>query len=220
MQGLFWLLAVALAVSCAFVAATMAARKHRPAVAFFVLGLATSIVGVVIARFVPSKAPTGSRPVRCPRCNAVTNVPDDQADFECWQCKHESPVPQQHPSALALDETRYKYAKIATTVLLVATAVVFVTIQAHESNRRMDDAQDTFLMICFREENGGYSLGESSRAAITTCEKKYDSFDGGPRWRTLKANLEDYQKCITEARAQMASGSFAKFDECTEISNR
>lgn len=40
------------------------------------------------------------------------------------------------------------------------------------------------------------------------------------RWRALRANLDDYQKCITEARAQMAAGNFAKFDECTEISNR
>lgn len=179
-----------------------------------------SIVGVIIARFIPSTAPAASRPVPCPRCNAVSNVPDDQTEFECWQCKQRSPVPQSPPSPLALDEPRYKYAKIATAALLVATAAVFLTIQFRESSRRMDDAQDTFLTICFREENGGYTLGETSRAAIATCEKKYDSFDGGPRWRTLKTNLDDYEKCITEARAQMASGNFAKFEECTAISNR
>jgi hypothetical protein len=62
MEALFWLLMVALAVACAFVAATIAARKHRPPVAFFILGLATSIVGVIIARFVPR----GHRPAPDP----------------------------------------------------------------------------------------------------------------------------------------------------------
>jgi hypothetical protein len=129
MQSLFWLLAVALPVACAFVAATMAARKHRSPAAFFVLGLVTSIVGVIIARFVPAKAPAGSRLVSCPRCSAVTNVPDGCTEFECRQCKLQSPVLQPHPSLLALDETRYTYAKYAMIVLLIAIAAVFVSIQ-------------------------------------------------------------------------------------------
>jgi hypothetical protein len=65
-----------------------------------------------------------------------------------------------------LDATRFKYAKTAVTVLLLATAAVFLTIQFRESSRRMDDAQDTFPTIWFREENNGYTLGESSRKAI------------------------------------------------------
>jgi hypothetical protein len=26
----------------------------------------------------------------CPKCNAVQNVPDDELDFECWQCHQRS----------------------------------------------------------------------------------------------------------------------------------
>jgi LSD1 subclass zinc finger protein len=33
------------------------------------------------------KPPPGMRAVRCPRCNAVQNIPDSQPTFECWQCK-------------------------------------------------------------------------------------------------------------------------------------
>lgn len=219
-QALFWLLWVALAVTSGFVAATMAARKHRSPVAFFVLGSLTSIIAVIVARFVPSRAPQGSRPVTCPRCNAVTNVADDRSEFECWQCKQQSPVPQPPPSQLALDPTRFKYAKTALTVLLLATVAVFLTIQFRESARQMDDAQDTILMICFREENGSYALGSNSREAIAECEKEHDAFEGGPRWRAMKANLDDWEKCITEARAQMATGNSSKFDECDEISDR
>jgi hypothetical protein len=80
-------------------------------------------------------------------------------------------------------------------------------------------------VTCFGDENGGYlnasySLGDKSRAAITKCEQKYDSFRGGPRWQELKRNLDDYEKCMTEARTLWASGNSAKYNECTEISKR
>lgn len=42
---------------------------------------------VAIQRANPPKAPQGMRAVWCPRCNAVQNIPNDRATFECWQCK-------------------------------------------------------------------------------------------------------------------------------------
>ena len=33
------------------------------------------------------KAPKGSFSRRCTRCSAVQNVPINQGEFECWQCK-------------------------------------------------------------------------------------------------------------------------------------
>lgn len=219
MDALLWLLAFSLAVACAFVSSSIAARKHRNPALFFVLGLVLSLIGVVIAKFLPARAPAGSCPVSCPRCNAVTNVPDGQSEFQCWQCQLESPVPDRPPISINLDDRRYKLAKVAVAVITCALVAVFFVITFQKSAADMDDAQDTILMICFRDKNGPY-IGANSRPAVEACEQEHDAFSGGPRWRELKQNIQDWDACITEARAQMASGNFAKFDECDEISNR
>jgi hypothetical protein len=217
MNAGLWLLVVALAVACAFVASSIAARKHRNPAVFFVLGLVLSLMGVAIAKVLPSRAPAGSRPIKCPRCNAVTNVPDGQSEFQCWQCQLESPVPDRPQSSFNLDDRRYKFAKVAVAVISCALVVVFF-VSAFQSSD-LDDNQDTMLMVCFRDKNGPY-IGANSRPAVEACEREHEAYSGGPRWRELKQNVEDWDVCIAEARAQMARGNWAKFDECDEISNR
>jgi hypothetical protein len=42
---------------------------------------------VIFAKPGLPQAPPGMRAVKCPRCNAIQNVPEKQRTYECWQCK-------------------------------------------------------------------------------------------------------------------------------------
>lgn len=84
----FWLI-------CGVIAAAIGQKKNLSVGGCFALGAFLSIIGIAIV--VAQKpglpeAPHGMRAVRCPRCNAVQNVPEHQATFECWQCKLASDV--------------------------------------------------------------------------------------------------------------------------------
>ena len=45
------------------------------------------VIWVVTNKSRLPKAPKGSFSRRCTRCSAVQNVPINQGEFECWQCK-------------------------------------------------------------------------------------------------------------------------------------
>jgi hypothetical protein len=47
------------------------------------------LIGIFIAVYGMSKkspTPPGMSPVKCSRCNAVSNVQSGQVSFACWQC--------------------------------------------------------------------------------------------------------------------------------------
>ena len=76
-------------VVCGVIAGFIAVKKGRSN-NFFFLGLLLGIVGVVITIFISPghpPPPPGMRAVACARCNAVQNVSETAAEFECWQCK-------------------------------------------------------------------------------------------------------------------------------------
>jgi LSD1 subclass zinc finger protein len=80
----FWL------IVCGIIAMFIGQEKHINMFGSFVLGALLGVIGIVIMLFLPKelpKAPDGTTAVRCPRCNTVQNVPLNQAQFECWQCK-------------------------------------------------------------------------------------------------------------------------------------
>lgn len=57
---------------------------------WFLFGALLFIVALPMAIFSKPglpQAPPGMRAVKCPRCNAVQNIPDTQPEYECWQCK-------------------------------------------------------------------------------------------------------------------------------------
>lgn len=57
---------------------------------WFLFGAMLFIVALPVAIFSKPglpKAPPGMRAVKCPRCNAVQNIPETQPEYECWQCK-------------------------------------------------------------------------------------------------------------------------------------
>jgi hypothetical protein len=77
-------------LAIAVAAAAIARTKNRDALGWFLITGLLPIVGLIIVAVLPSlppMAPAGLRPVRCPRCNAVQNIPSSDAMFECWQCK-------------------------------------------------------------------------------------------------------------------------------------
>ena len=57
---------------------------------WFVFGALLFIVALPMAIFSKAglpQAPPGMRAVKCPRCNTVQNIPQNQPEYECWQCK-------------------------------------------------------------------------------------------------------------------------------------
>ncbi len=90
---------------CGAIAAGIGQAKNRPVGESFVLGLLLGIIGVIIVILLPRglpKAPPGMWAMKCPRCNAVQNVPQTQSEYECWQCKlvqRIAPAPQSAPSS-------------------------------------------------------------------------------------------------------------------------
>jgi hypothetical protein len=80
---------------CGAVAAIIGQRKNFNVAHSFLLGAVLGVIGVFIVavqRANLPKPPPGMRAQRCPRCNAVQNVPEGQPAFECWQCKQVSSV--------------------------------------------------------------------------------------------------------------------------------
>ena len=80
---------------CGGIAAIIGQRKNFNVVHSFALGAVLGVVGVFIVAVQRANLPTpppGMRALRCPRCNAVQNVPEGQPTFECWQCKQVSSV--------------------------------------------------------------------------------------------------------------------------------
>ena len=75
---------------CGIVAAVIGHLKNLSVAQSFALGAFLGPYGVVSVvrekRGLP-KAPAGMRSVKCPCCNAVKNIGETQADYECSQCK-------------------------------------------------------------------------------------------------------------------------------------
>jgi phage FluMu protein Com len=80
---------------CGGVAAVIGQKKNFNVAHSFALGAVLGVIGVFIVavqRANLPKPPPGMRALRCPRCNAVQNIPEGQPTFECWQCKQASSV--------------------------------------------------------------------------------------------------------------------------------
>jgi uncharacterized membrane protein YeaQ/YmgE (transglycosylase-associated protein family) len=86
-QGFVVFLLVA-ALLCGIIAASIATRKGRSGLGFFLLGVLTGVIGVTVAAIVRGDVPPpkGWKTTTCPRCNARQNVQPGQEEFECWQC--------------------------------------------------------------------------------------------------------------------------------------
>lgn len=72
------------------IAAAIARAKNTPVGQAFVVGAVLNVIGIIIVACAKPglpKAPDGMHAVKCPRCNTVQNVPENQRVYECWQCK-------------------------------------------------------------------------------------------------------------------------------------
>jgi hypothetical protein len=81
---------IVIALICGAIAAVIGQKKNFNVGHSFLLGAVLGVIGILIVavqRPNLPKPPPGMSAVRCPRCNAVQNIPDGQATFECWQCK-------------------------------------------------------------------------------------------------------------------------------------
>ena len=89
----FFSITVALIVYCLLcgvVAAVIGHRKNLSVGQSFALGAFLGIYGVAsVAREKPGlpTAPPGMRAVKCPRCNAVQNIGETEAGYQCSRCK-------------------------------------------------------------------------------------------------------------------------------------
>lgn len=71
-------------------------RKNLSGGGSFCWGFFLGIIGLIVV--IAQKpglppAPPGLYATKCPRCNAVQNVPYDAPTFECWQCHLATPLP-------------------------------------------------------------------------------------------------------------------------------
>lgn len=62
------------------------ARKIPNPAAYLFLGALLPLIGVIVAAVTKPAAPAGMVKVKCPRCDATTNVQNDAPGMECWQC--------------------------------------------------------------------------------------------------------------------------------------
>jgi hypothetical protein len=72
----------------AVIAVLIGQKKNISLVTSLVLG--GLLIGIVILLLMPTelpKAPAGFFARKCTRCRTVQNVPLNQGEFECWQCK-------------------------------------------------------------------------------------------------------------------------------------
>lgn len=77
------------------VAASIAGRKGRSVLSYFVLGFVFGIFGVIVAAVVGNSSPRppkGWKATACPRCYATQNIERGQSEFGCWQCEMNVPV--------------------------------------------------------------------------------------------------------------------------------
>ena len=77
-------IAIVFSVICGVVAAVISVGE------WFAKGAAFGIWGIAaVVSQKPGllKVPSGMRSVKCPRCNAVQNIGETQADYACSQCK-------------------------------------------------------------------------------------------------------------------------------------
>ena len=75
---------------CGGIAALIGQTKNLPVRGSFILGAALGIIGIIIVICEKPRlpqAPPGMLAVKCPRCNAVQNIPQQQPEYVCWQCK-------------------------------------------------------------------------------------------------------------------------------------
>ena len=76
---------------CGIVAAVIGHLKNLSVAPSFALGAFLGPYGVAKEAGAREtglpKAPAGMRSVKCPCCNAVQNIGETQADYECSQCK-------------------------------------------------------------------------------------------------------------------------------------
>lgn len=82
-------LVVVVALICGAIAAAIAQGKNNSVGGAFVLGCLLGVIGIIIAiAEKPSlpPAPPGLQVAKCPRCNAVQNIPAGASDYQCWQC--------------------------------------------------------------------------------------------------------------------------------------
>lgn len=98
MEGSGVVLIIAIWLVCAVGGAVLSGRKNTGASTGFLIGLVLGPIGLlIVALWKPGlpAAPAGMRSVKCPRCNAVQNMPTFDTTFECWQCHLDvsSPVP-------------------------------------------------------------------------------------------------------------------------------
>lgn len=71
------------------VAAAIGAAKQRSVGSSFLWGALLGVLGVIVVLCLPGglpKAPPNMHALKCPRCNAIQNVPAGQRVYECWQC--------------------------------------------------------------------------------------------------------------------------------------
>jgi hypothetical protein len=90
-----WVWVAVVWVACGAVGALIAEHKNQPRFGGFALGVLLGVFGIAIAAILPTQlpgAPEGMYPLRCPRCNAVQNVPYGLDTFVCWQCKYNKPM--------------------------------------------------------------------------------------------------------------------------------
>jgi ribosomal protein S27AE len=80
---------------CGVIAAVISDRKNNGAGSGFALGALLGIIGVIIVACQKASlppAPAGMRALKCPRCNAVQNIPIAATSLDCWQCHLTAPV--------------------------------------------------------------------------------------------------------------------------------
>jgi hypothetical protein len=85
------LLLLCLWLIAAVVGSIIANAKNRSPIEGLLWGGLLSVLGLIILACLPSKVPAdvppkGMEAVKCPRCNAVQNVPREDTHWVCWQC--------------------------------------------------------------------------------------------------------------------------------------
>lgn len=81
-------LLVIITLVCGTIAAVIGHSKGLDVGKSFLMGM-NGVKGVMKVRNLPAQlppAPAGMRAVKCPRCNAVQNMPQADETFRCWQC--------------------------------------------------------------------------------------------------------------------------------------
>jgi hypothetical protein len=85
MDQLFKLIVVCLI--CGGIAAWIGQTKNLRVRDSFMLGTVLGVIGIIIVICQKPRlpeAPPGMRAVKCPRCNAVQNIPQTQPEYGYW----------------------------------------------------------------------------------------------------------------------------------------